>query len=122
MKIETIVGKLHNDERFFLRKYCEKGCIQSPGKSIYAIPPVLIIPASLSERGGQISQAIFLKTWGILGSGGYATTEPPEGIRKTRDIWSGKIKMCDLQDHLLVRNVELDDHGRLCIATVLLAF
>ncbi len=77
--------------------------------------------ASLSERDGQISQAIFLKTWSILGSGGYATTEPPKGIRNTRDIWSGKIKMCDLQDHLLVRNVELDDQGRLSIATVLLA-
>ncbi len=68
--------------------------------------------ANLSERDRQISQAIFLKTWSILGSGGYATTEPPKGIRKTRDIWSGKIKMCDLQDHLLVRNVELDDQGR----------
>jgi hypothetical protein len=78
--------------------------------------------ASLSERDGQISQAIFLKTWSILGSGGYATTEPPKGIRKTRDIWSGKSKMCDLQDNLLLRNVELDDHGRLSIATVLLAF
>ncbi len=77
--------------------------------------------ASLSERDEQISQAIFLKTRSILGSGGYATTEPPKGIRKTRDIWSGNIKMCDLQDHLLVRNVELDDQGRLSIATVLLA-
>jgi transposase InsO family protein len=77
--------------------------------------------ASLSERDDQISQAVFLKTWSVLGNGGYATTEPPKGIRKTRDIWSGKIKMCDLQDHLLVRNVELDDQGRLSIATVLLA-
>ena len=77
--------------------------------------------ASLSDRNGQISQAIFLKTWSILGSGGYATTEPPKGIRKTRDIWSGKIKMGDLQDHLLVRNVELDDQGRLSMATTLLA-
>ncbi len=45
--------------------------------------------------------------------------QPPKGIRKTRDISSGKIKMCDLQDHLLVRNVELDDQGRLSIATVI---
>jgi hypothetical protein len=74
--------------------------------------------ASLSERDGQISQAIFLKTWSVLGGGGYATTESPKGIRKTRDIWSGKIKICD---NLLVRNVELDDRGRLSIATVLLA-
>ena len=87
------------------------------------ITPVLsnYSTASLSERDDQISQAVFLKTWSVLGNGGYATTEPPKGIRKTRDIWSGKIKMCDLQDHLLVRNVELDDQGRLSIATVLLA-
>ncbi len=77
--------------------------------------------ASLSDRDKHISQAIFLKTWSILGGGGYAITEPPKGIRETRDIWSGKIKLCDLLDHLLVRNVELDDRGRLSIATVLLA-
>ena len=82
-----------------------------------AAPALVNYPtASLSERDGQISQAISLKTWSILGSGGYATTEPPKGIRKTRDIWSGKIKMADLQDHLLIRNVELDDQGRLSIA------
>ena len=52
---------------------------------------------------------------------GYVTTEPPEGIRLTRDIWSGKIKIGDLQDHLLVRNVALDDHGRLSVDTVFLA-
>jgi hypothetical protein len=75
--------------------------------------------ASLIERSRRITQAVFLKTWCIRGSSGYATTEPPEGIRKTRDIWSGKIKMSDLQDHLLVHNVVLDNHGRLSVDTVL---
>jgi hypothetical protein len=79
--------------------------------------------ASLKEKNRHITQAVFLKTWCIRGGSGYATTEPPEGIRKTRDIWSGKIKMSDLQDHLhlLVRNVVLDDHGRLSVDTVFLA-
>ena len=76
---------------------------------------------SLKERNKYITQAIFLKTWCIRGGSGYVTTEPPEGIRLTRDIWSGKIKISDLQDHLLVRNVVLDDHGRLSVDTVFLA-
>jgi hypothetical protein len=79
------------------------------------------VNASRVERENNISQAVFLKTWSLPGSGGYATTIPPAGIRKTRDIWSGKIKMGDLHDHLLIRNVELNDHGKLSILTVLLA-
>ncbi len=43
--------------------------------------------ASLKERNRHITQAVFLKTWCIRGGSGYATTVPPEGIRKTRDIW-----------------------------------
>jgi hypothetical protein len=38
---------------------------------------------------------------------------PSEGIRKVRDIWSGKIKVCDLQDHLLIRSFELNASGNL---------
>ena len=84
----------------------------------------MLMQAVLSVRSeNNISQAVFLKTWSLPGSGGYATTIPPAGIRKTRDIWSGKIKMGDLHDHLLIRNVELtsNDQGRLSILTVLLA-
>ena len=79
------------------------------------------VSTSRVEREKNISQAVFLKTWSLPGSGGYATTLPPEGIRKTRDIWSGKIKISDLHDHLLIRNVELDDHGKLSIPTISLA-
>jgi hypothetical protein len=79
------------------------------------------VNASRVERESNISQAAFLKTWSLPGSGGHATTIPPVGIRKTRDIWSGKIKVSDLHDHLLIRNVELNDHGKLSIFTVLLA-
>ena len=79
------------------------------------------VNTSRAERENNISQAVFLKTWSLPGSGGYATTSPPEGIRKTRDIWSGKIKISDLHDHLLIRNVELDDHGKLSIPTISLA-
>jgi hypothetical protein len=77
--------------------------------------------ASLKKRERHTTQAVFLRTWCIRGGSGCSTTEPPEGIRKTRDIWSGKIKMSDLQDHLLVRDVALDDHGRLSVDTVFLA-
>jgi hypothetical protein len=66
------------------------------------------VNANRVERENNISQAAFLKTWCLPGSGGHATTISPTGIRKTRDIWSGKIKvLSDLQDHLLIRNVEL---------------
>ena len=52
---------------------------------------------------------------------GHATTISPEGISKTRDIWSGRIKVSDLKDHFLIRNVELNNDGKLSIATVALA-
>ncbi len=77
--------------------------------------------ASRTERGYNITQAVFLKTWCLPGSRGYATTISPEGISRTRDIWSGKIKVSDLNDHLLIRSVELHDDGKLSIATVVLA-
>ncbi len=77
--------------------------------------------ANRTERGYNITQAVFLKTWCLPGSRGYATTTSPEGISKTRDIWSGKIKVSDLNDHLLIRNVELHDDGKLSSATVVLA-
>jgi hypothetical protein len=86
------------------------------------IPPVNeYATTGYKERENQVSQAVFLKTWCLLGGRGYATTEPPKGISKTRDIWSGKMKVSDLQDHLLVRNVELDGSGQLSQSTVLLA-
>ncbi len=77
--------------------------------------------ANRTEREYNITQAVFLKTWCLPGSRGRATTISPEGLSKTRDIWSGKIKVSDLNDHLLIRNVELQDDGKLSNATVVLA-
>ncbi len=57
------------------------------------------------EREIRISQATFLKTSWCLNKGkGPTTTIPPEGIKTTRDVWSGKIKAHDLQSQLLTRN------------------
>jgi hypothetical protein len=69
--------------------------------------------ASPAERKNNISRALFLKTWCLNGGNGPATTTPPEGIRKVRDIWSGKIKTSDLQACLLIRNVDLNASGNL---------
>ncbi len=66
-----------------------------------------------TERENNISQASFLKTWCLNGGRGPVTTTSPEGIRETRDIWSGGIKIGDLQEHLLIRNVELSASGNL---------
>ena len=77
--------------------------------------------ANRTEREYNITQAVFLKTWCLPGSRGHATTISPEGLSKTRDIWSGRIKVSDLNDHLLIRNVELHDDGKLSNTTVALA-
>ncbi len=52
---------------------------------------------------------------------GPATTIPPEGIKVTRDVWSGKIKTHDLQAQLLIRNVILNAMDKLSKATAALA-
>jgi hypothetical protein len=52
--------------------------------------------ATPTERENNISQASFLKTWRLNGGRGPVTTTPPEGIKETRDIWSGKIKIGDV--------------------------
>ncbi len=57
--------------------------------------------------------ATFFKTWCLNKGRGSSTIIPPEGIRRTRDIWSGKIKICDLHESLLVRNVEVEHCGKL---------
>jgi hypothetical protein len=69
------------------------------------------------EREIRISQATFLKTWCLNRGRGPTTTIPPEGIKTTRDVWSGKIKTYDLQVQLLIRNVILDAMGKLPKAT-----
>ncbi len=74
-----------------------------------------------AEHGHNIAQAVFLRTWCLPGGRGYATTISPEGVSKTRDIWTGKIKLSDLNDHPLIRNVELHDDGKLSNATIVLA-
>jgi hypothetical protein len=77
--------------------------------------------ATPTERKNNISQALFLKTWCLNGGRGPVTTTPPEGIRAVRDIWSGKIKIGDLQEHLLIRNVELSVSGNLSQITAEIA-
>jgi hypothetical protein len=76
---------------------------------------------SVKERETRISQATFLKTWCLNRGKGPATTIPPDGIKKTHDIWSGKIKICDLQEYLLIRDVDLNAMGILTTATAALA-
>ncbi len=73
------------------------------------------------DREIKISMATFFKTWCLNKGGGPFTIIPPEGIRKIRDIWSGKIKICDLQESLLVRNVEIEPCGKLSEATCKIA-
>jgi hypothetical protein len=41
---------------------------------------------SVKERETRISQATFLKTWCLNREKGPATTIPPEGTKKIRDI------------------------------------
>jgi hypothetical protein len=69
------------------------------------------------DREIKISMATVFKTWCLNKGGGPITIIPPEGIRRTRDIWSGKIKICDLQESLLVRNVEIEPCGNLSEST-----
>ena len=69
--------------------------------------------ANHQDRKIKISIATFFKTWCLNRGRGPITTTPPEGIRRTRDIWSGKIKIYDLQESLLVRNVVVEPCGKL---------
>jgi hypothetical protein len=69
--------------------------------------------AKHQDRKNKIAMATFSKTWCLNKGRGPITIIPPEGIGRTRDIWSGKIKICDLQESLLVRNVEVDHNGKL---------
>ena len=77
--------------------------------------------ANHQTRKIAISTATFFKTWCLNKGGGPITIIPPEGIRKIRDIRSGKIKICDLQENLLVRNVEVEPCGKLSEPTCKIA-
>ncbi len=59
--------------------------------------------------------------WCLYKGKGSTTTIPPEGIKVTRNVWSGKIKTHDLQAQLLIRNVILNAMGKLSKATAALA-
>jgi hypothetical protein len=69
--------------------------------------------ANHQDRKIKISTATFFKTWCLNRGRGSITITPPEGIGRTRDIWSGKIKIDDLQESLLVRNVVVKPCGKL---------
>jgi hypothetical protein len=69
--------------------------------------------ANHQNRKIKISTATFFKTWCLNRGRGPITITPPEGIGRTRDIWSGKIKIDDLQESLLVRNVVVEPCGKL---------
>jgi hypothetical protein len=71
------------------------------------------LKAKLVDRDLRILQATFLKTWCLNKGKGAITTIPPEGIREICDTWAGKIKISELIDQLLVRNVELSALGNL---------
>ena len=61
--------------------------------------------ANATERLNNIKNSSFLRTW-CLGFGrGEATTTPPKPSRNLKDIYSGRIPLDELNDHLLVRNV-----------------
>ena len=76
---------------------------------------------SLALRTRHLNDTSFLRTWCLKTGDRTATTQPPTGIRLTRDVYSGKIPLNETDRHALVRNVRLTALGVLDAASTKLA-
>ncbi len=79
---------------------------------------------SIQKRKARLREALFLRTWCLLVSGGKgeSTTNPPSTKHpRTNHLWWGKIPMEDVTNHILVRDVGLDATGKLDKNTINLA-
>jgi hypothetical protein len=76
---------------------------------------------SLALRTRRLNDTTFLRTWCLTTGTRTATTQPPTGIRLTRDVYSGKIPLRETDRHALVRNVQLTALGILDPATTKIA-
>ena len=66
---------------------------------------------SLAIRTKSLENTTFLRTWYLTAGDQSATTIPPKGIRRTRDIYSGRIPLNEVDKHVLIRNVRLTGLG-----------
>ena len=77
--------------------------------------------ANTTERLNNIKNSSFLRTWCLDFGRGEATTTPPKPSRRLKDVYSGRIPLDELNDHLLVRNVGISIQGKLDSTTLRLA-
>merc|ERR1711966_397882 len=63
----------------------------------------------------------FLRTWCLDYGRGQATTKPPKPTRRLKDVYSGRIPISELHQHLLIRNVGISAQGKLDPTTLQLA-
>ena len=76
---------------------------------------------TVAQRKKLLKTARFLRAWCLERGRGEATTNPPQSVHRTRDLWTGKIPLDEWNDHALVRNVGLNSLGCLDNSTIQLA-
>ncbi len=74
--------------------------------------------ASPDPRKANITAARSLRTWT---RNGVPTTSPPRTSRLHSRLYTGRIPMNELHDHLLVRNLDISARGKLSPDSILLA-
>ncbi len=78
--------------------------------------------ASVKERSKSIKAATFLRTWCLDKGTGLPTTTPPlTSHGRLNHLWWGRIRMEDVDKHILVRALGLSALGRLDSTTIKLA-
>ena len=75
-------------------------------------------PISIMEN---LEQCTFLKAWCLEGGKGRATTIAPAIQDKLRDIYKGRIPNDEIDQHFLIRNVDISSQGKLSRKTIELA-
>ena len=77
--------------------------------------------ASPDARMKNLRNSSFLRTWCLDYGRGQATTKPPKPTRRLKEIYSGRIPISELDQHLLIRNVGISTQGKLGPTTLQLA-
>ena len=77
--------------------------------------------ASENDRMTNLKGSSFLRTWCLDYGRGQATTKPPKPTRRLKDVYSGRIPISELHQHLLIRNVGISAQGKLDPTTLQLA-
>ena len=101
-----------------------RNCIKLPDRTVVHWLTTITPPIEKYQGAQPISilknleQCTFLRTWCLEGRKGRATAIPPTTQDKLRYVYKGKIPNDEIDQHFLIRNIDISSQGKLSQKTI----